>query len=229
MKLQNIRNSMSILVIVLMLLASCENQENKHIPNYNTLNCQNQLDVQFINSLAKEILSNHDSKTIWNLSSVDTAEMKIFEDYFVSAAYKSKLIILQGEAGLSAGNANKLYLIISCQNDKIHLDWFGQEGELLYENFDDLDGDGIKEIIIEKSMMWMGRCEDHFKILNFQSGERNVLFASRSYSVIDCGGEDLQFFKKGDTLEIQIENKIIAQDKSFVVKQKRFIKIHNSG
>jgi hypothetical protein len=120
-------------------------------------------------------------------------------------------------------------MIISCQNDKIHLDWFGQEGELLDENFRDLDGDGIKEIIVEKSMMWMGECVDNYEILNFQSGERNVHFATRSYSVIECGGEDLLFFKKGDTLAVQIENKIIAQDQAFIVKQKRFIKIHNGG
>ncbi len=229
MKTQATINKILLLIMTLMSLVSCQNEGNKLKPNPNEFNCQNLLSPHFIDSLAKKILLNHDSKTIWNLSSVDTVDMKVYEDNFVSASYKSKLIILQGEAGLSAGNANKLYLILTCQNDEIHLDWFGQEGELRDENFRDLDGDGIKEIIIEKSMMWMGGCEDHFEILNFQSGERNVLLASRSYSLIDCGVESFQSFKKGDTLEIQIQNTIIQDENYFVLELAREIKIYNGG
>jgi hypothetical protein len=83
-----------IYVLFVFALFNCQSETNNSTNNTIKQDCENTVNVQFIHSLAKEILSNHDSKTIWNLSSVDTAEMKIFEDYFVSAAHKSKLIIL---------------------------------------------------------------------------------------------------------------------------------------
>jgi hypothetical protein len=180
--------------------------------------------------IAKSVINASDNPRIWNLSDVDTAGVFITEDYFVSSKSKHFLIRMKGEAGLSSGNANNLLMIVSC-SDGIQIIWSGQVGEFNQSDIKDLNNDGIKEIVIQAGMMWMGECNESFNIINFADGTENTIYSVQSKSVVDCGFDNLaERYKMGDTLENRYDCRVeYVGSNEYEVNQIHTAKINNGG
>ncbi|NOS92537.1 MAG: hypothetical protein HOP30_11485 [Cyclobacteriaceae bacterium] len=161
---------------------------------------------------------------------VDTTDVFIIEDYFISSKSKHLLIRMDGEAGMSSGTANNLMMIASC-TDGIKVIWSGQVGEFSQSDIRDLNNDGIKEIVIRTSMMWMGECNSSFSIINFVNGTENTIFSRHSRSVVDCGFDNhAELSKSGDTLVSNYECEVeYAGSNVYEVNQVRTIKVSKGG
>jgi hypothetical protein len=181
--------------------------------------------------LADSIVKAKANENIWNLSEVDGTAIFIAEDYFTSSKTKSAVVLINGSAGLSAGSADNLLMLLEYHNNRYSVSWAGQTGDFDNAGIKDLTNDGVKEIVSENGMVWMGGCYDYFTIFNFKGGERNKLFTAESVSVIDCGLEDYgeKFFAQGDTLENVSVCKIIPVGKAFAVQQARTLRLINGG
>ncbi len=137
---------------------------------------------------------------------------------------------MSGEAGMSSGTASNLMMIASC-GDGIQIIWSGQVGEFSQSDIKDLNNDGIKEIVIRASMMWMGECKNSFSIVNFENGKENTIFSRHSRSVMDCGFDNYaELSKLGDTLVSNYECEVeYVGSSTYELSQIRTIKISNGG
>jgi hypothetical protein len=225
------RTRYSILIIFICSLLSCNNQIEKAVKQQNkTIDCNTLSDKKIVYTIAKSILDKKDNNQIWNLSEVDTSELLTTEDFFTNDRTKSRLVLIGGSAGLSSGTADNLLIIFEC-TDTSTVIWSGQVGDISLTDIKDLDNDGIKEIVCNESMTWMGECNDSYKIFNFKGGHHNIIYSTHSNSIIDCGKEEIgDFYKKGDTLETKYNCLLLENmDKTYNIRQIKTIKIHNGG
>jgi len=164
------------------------------------------------------------------LSDLDTTNIVSFGDYFTEANIKTQLVLINGAAGLSAGTNQALLILLSC-TDTLNVLWSGQTTAFNNDDIMDLNGDGIKEIATTSSSIWMGTCSETFNIINFQNGNRNILFQAESISYIECGLPDLTAqFKIGDTLENMRSCSIIKDEQNnFQVEEIHTVKVYNGG
>lgn len=222
----------NIIIIVLTLgLFACNNIADKTIKQQHQFDCNSLTDKKVIYKIAKSIIDKHDNDQIWNLSEVDTtADFFTTEDYFISSKTKNRLVIINGNAGMSSWTANNLLILFSC-SDTLNIVWSGQIGDFKQSDIQDLNGDGVKEIVCNSSMMWMGECNDSYNIFNFKDSKQNFIFKAHSTSVIDCGFDNLvELYKQGDTLENKSDCSLIKLNvKEYKVRTVRTIKIHNGG
>jgi hypothetical protein len=197
--------------------------------NFQTPSCQDLKNKKILLAFANKIIKANDNPAIWNLSEIDAGETFSIEDYFTNLKTKDRLVLMKGEAGLSAGSATYLLMLFRC-SDKNRLIRAEQSGPITKKDIRDLNGDGIKEIISSSEMMWMGECNNSYSIFNFKGGRRNLLYSALSRSTIDCGFP-LTSSSAGDTLENQNENKLIGPDenKHYRVSRIRTIKISRGG
>ena len=192
-----------IIIIFILGFLACNNNIDKTTRNEKSFDCSSLSDKKAIFNIANSIIDKNDNKEIWNLSKIDTSKFFILDDYFTNPYKQNKLVLIEGEAGLSAGSANGLLILFSC-SDSLDILWSGQVGNIEPSDIKDLNGDGIKEIVCTSETIWMGECIKNFDIFNFKNGTQNFLFTAKSYSVLDCGGlEEIlaDHFKQGDTLE----------------------------
>lgn len=220
-----------IILVFIVGLISCNNIANKKTTNEDVqFDCNSLTDKKIIYKIGKSIIDKHDNKQIGNLYEIDTTNFFTIEDYFTNSKSKDRLILVGGMAGMSAGTADNLLLILSCSN-KFEILWAGQVGDFTQTDINDLDGDTIKEIISNQSMMWMGECNDRYAVFNFKDYKHNVLFEAEARSVIDCGNEDLaKVYNQGDTLETNLDYLVMKiSDREYEIRQIRAIKIHNGG
>ncbi|KAA5532576.1 hypothetical protein F0919_17490 [Taibaiella lutea] len=217
---------------ILLFLFSCKNPSSDKAPEEQTAltdtvkQIDNSSKTELIYRIADSLINNH-GENIWNLSDVDTTDFFDSKDYFTDKHYKTELILLSGEAGSSSGTARNLLLLFS---DNFKLLWEGQEGEFSASDIQDLNNDGIKEIVIRSATVWMGECHDIYDIINFKGGKKRNLFSAHSQSIVDCGGDFLPNYKAGDTVETKYDCKLNKmQDGTFSVYQIKAVKLHNGG
>lgn len=219
-----------IVFISISYLFSCKNNPNpteadKQITENNLF--KNKITLA---NLALNILNEKTNSNIWNLSDLDTNSIITYEDYFTDAENKTQLVLINGAAGLSAGTNQALLILLSC-TDTLNVLWSGQTTAFNNDDIMDLNGDGIKEIATTSSSIWMGTCSETFNIINFQNGNRNILFQAESISYIECGLPDLTAqFKIGDTLENMRSCSIIKDEQNnFQVEEIHTVKVFNGG
>ena len=211
-------------------LFACNNIADKTSKNGQLFDCNSLTDKKVIFEISKSIIEKKDNEQIWNISEIDTTDFFTTEDYFTNPKTKNRLVLIGGNAGMSSGTADNLLILFSC-SDSLNILWSGQVGDFYQTDILDLNGDGIKEIVCNSSMMWMGECNDNYNIFNFKDGRQNFVFTSHSTSVLDCGLDNIgKLYKLGDTLELNLDCSLIKlKDKEFSVRQIKTTKIHNGG
>lgn len=219
--------------ILLVTLAACQEPVVKAASNpapKPSIDCGILADKGVVCSIANSILESGDNENIWNLSTLDTTKYFTVEDYFTNKAAKDRLVLIGGEAGLSAGSANNLMLLLSC-TDSVRVLWSGQVGNIEKDGIRDLNGDGIREIICQLGMTWMGECSEYYHIFNFKKGQLQSLFQASSSSVLDCGLDSLgATYKQGDTIETTLACTLVPnRERRCQVQQIRTVKVHNGG
>lgn len=232
-----------VILILLPVLFACNNpQENKNTADapavaesksssqVHSLTCNMLTDKKRVYDLAKSVIEKNESGNIWNLSEIDTTDYFTTEDYFTNTTTKNRLVVIGGEAGMSAGSADHLLLLFSC-TDTAKVIWYEQTGEVTPTDITDVNGDGIKEIISNTGSVWMGECFFNYKIYNLKDGKRNTVFAARSFSLLGCGRDDVaESLKKGDTIENTRTCTLYTHyDKPPFIKQVQTIKIYQGG
>ena len=238
--------SLTILRIILLLfltpsfLACNSFSESKHLEviggqkeivklEETQIDCLKPVNRSEIYNIAKSILDKQENEEIWNLHELDTTEFFVTDDYFTNPKTKTRLVLIGGIAGLSAGTEDNMLLLFSCA-DSLKVIFSAQWGDFAQSDIKDVNGDGIKEIIYQSSMMWMGECNDSYSIFNFLDGNQNVLFSANSFSILGCGLENLSDrYKKGDTLEIKSDCSLTKVNNKYNVKNIQTIKVHNGG
>lgn len=221
----------NIIIIVLTLgLFACNNIADKPTKKEQQFDCNSHTDKKVIYKIAKSIIDKHDNEQIWNISEIDTSDFLTTEDYFTNPKAKNRLVLIGGNAGLSSGTADNLLILFSC-SDTLRILWSGQVGDFNQSDIIDINGDGVKEIVCNSSMMWMGECNDNYNIFNLKDGIQNFVFTSHSNSVLDCGRDNIGvLYKLGDTLELNLVCSLIKLNhKEFSVRQIKTTKIHNGG
>ena len=190
-----------------------------------------------IYEIAKSIIDNKDNnENIGNLYGITTTSFFTTEDYFTNSETKNRLVLISGEAGTSSGTARNLLILFS-GIDTYNVIWSGQVSEFIQDDIVDINGDGIKEIVMNSGWVWMGYIGEYYQIFNFKNGKKNDIFTVRSTSVLDCDydGNDVfmnypDLYKQGDTLENKFDCSLIKlNDTEYGVKQIHTVKIHNGG
>jgi hypothetical protein len=226
------KNATKIILFGLTLgLLACKYSGDKTVSNQvNQFDCNSLSDKKVIYSIAKSIIDKHDNEQIWNLYEIDTTDFLSIEDYFTNTRSKNRLVLIGGRAGMSSGTADNLLILFSC-SDTFHVVWAGQVGDFKQSDIKDLDGDGIKEIVCNSGMIWMGECDENYNIFNFKNGKQNLVYSAHSTSFIDCGKDNFdELFKLGDTLEHKFDCLLLkTKDNEYSVQQIQTSKIHNGG
>jgi len=224
------RHTYIIIIVLTIGLFACNNFADKSSMKEKQFDCNSLTDKKVIYKIAKSIIDKHDNDQIWNLSEIDTTDFFTTEDYFTNPKSKNRLVLIGGNAGMSAGSADNLLILFSC-SDTLNILWSGQIGDFNQSDIIDVNGDGVKEIVYNSSMMWMGECNDSYNIFNFKDGKQNFIYGAHSNSVIDCGYDNLaEIYKPGDTLENMFDCSLLKlNNKKYEVRQIHTIKIHNGG
>jgi hypothetical protein len=198
--------------------------------NTTKIDC-NFTDKKIIYEISKSIINEKKSDPNWSLNEIDTTYFFTTEDYFTNTIRKNRLVLIGGSAALSSGTANNLLILFSCSKKSTIINWSGQIGDFKQSDIKDLNGDGIKEIVCNSSMTWMGEYNYNYNIFNFKGFKQNFLFRANSISFLDYGLKNLNgLFKQGDTLERKFDCTLIkVNTKDFRIFQIRTIKIHNGG
>lgn len=194
-----------------------------------TINCNSVITKKMIYHIADSMINEAENDEVWNLSEIDTTNFFSKDDYFTNTKTKSRLVLVDGTAGMSAGTADNILILFDC-SDSLKITWVGQVGDFQESDIRDLTGDGIKEIICTSESVWMGSCDKSYSIFNFKNGKRNYIYSAHSSSVLGCGYDNLEEYKPGDTLETEFDCSVLHRDKDeFMIQQIRTIKIHNGG
>lgn len=205
------------ILTLIITLFSCSLKEDK--PQYN-------LNNQIINA-AQRILLKH-NKQIWNLNSIDTTDIKIYKACFLTPNDSILFISISGDAGMSAGNANRLN-IIAHLNDSLIIDYYEQGA--LPDTIMDINNDGIDDVFFNIGNVWMGTCSDNYIIKSFANKKENILFEQHDVSLLDCGGNIEESSKLGDTLSAsrKFQFKKLYDDKILSIIMTSEYKIHRGG
>jgi hypothetical protein len=162
----------------------------------------------------------------------DTSNVMVVRGHFISKDSISTLVFIPGDSGPPCGTGCNMILLYSC-GEKARLVFSGWSGWFSEDDIEDLNNDGILEIITGYEIMNMGECGSYYQIKNYASGKENILHESSSYSVVECGGGDetIGRHKKGDTIGIDVTSELIdpENDHIFEVKEFRKYRIHNGG
>lgn len=169
---------------------------------------------------------------VWNLMPPDSAIILAdHTSHFTDRAKLTRLVLLQAEAGQSAGTAHNLFLLLSATSP-MQLIWAAQTGDL-DTAFTDLDGDGIMDVIEWDSMLWMGEYNRNWSIFDLRGGSRHQHYNAHSYSLLEMEGFPLDHLKKGDTVELIAEPELLnasnRSDSSVRVRTKTTVLRYNGG
>lgn len=104
------------------------NKMHSGITEAEKFDCKSLKDKKVILEFANSIIAKKDNKNIWNISEIDTNEFFTCEDYFTNSKKKNRLVLIGGNAGLSAGSEDNLLILFSCI-DSLNILWSGQVGE----------------------------------------------------------------------------------------------------
>ena len=175
-------------MIGLFLLFSCNSQHD-----IKKFNLKEQVYRQ-----SQRILNDHDEK-VWNLKSIDTADIKVYKGRYTSANDTALFISISGEVEEASGNGlvNRLNLL-GHVHDSLIVDYYEQG--VLPDTIIDLDNDGVEDFYFKFSVLSMGTCVDNYLIKTFLNKKETVLFKRHDESVLDCGGFREESVKFGDTL-----------------------------
>ena len=170
------------------------------------------------------------TSNIWNLRDLDTTNYFSVEDYFTNEHTKNRILLLHGNAGMSAGNANYLLLLLSCK-PVVKVLWAGQVAPFTPNDIVDVNHDGIKEIIIHTNSMWQGEINEDYSIFNFRGNRRYFLYERQSLeldleNIITGEGPHAV---AGDTLKEWYDCTLINNDNKYQIKQVKTLHICNGG
>lgn len=213
-----------LFVILLNNFCSSPNNSSHQEAIHTTVDC-NALNYY---QIGQQIINKENNEHIWNLFLIKRKPFFIKKDYFTNLRIKDNLVIFEGEAGVSAGNASNLLLLLACQ-DTLQIVYAAQVGEIDTLNLRDLNKDGLKEIIVTQGMAWQGECNETYSINTFANYQHHKLFSANSQSFLACGSENIDFTSIGDTLENWNNCSIMQQNDHYFVKKIRTIKIHHGG
>ncbi len=194
------------------------------------LNCDSLNEKKVVYSLAKSILGNKDNKKIWSIVDVDTNDILIVDDYFTNSGAKSKLLLIRGNVGSSTDSADYLLMLINCSGTP-EIIWTEQVLQFYEDAIMDLNGDGIKEILISIEERKGGACNSVYSVFNFKNNKKNILYERQSRSVIGCGSDDMiQAYTLGDTISNSYDvAHLKEQGRTCRIRQVHTIKIYNGG
>jgi hypothetical protein len=186
-------------------------------------------DTSKLYTIADSLLKIKWHPNIINLHTIDSSGIIVFEDNFIYPCKKSKMVFFSGEAGFSSGNSNCLLILFHCGNNKAKIIWAGQTNLFKKENINDLNGNGIKEIVSTSGAAWMSSVRELFEIISFKNGKRNTLYSTLSNTQRDYFEED--WYNIGDTISCVYQNKILPNNQLGVirVKQTKTVKLFNGG
>ncbi len=215
--------------LICLSLFNCSNSMRKY-GSVTDLNCDSLNNKKVVYALAKSILEKGDNRKIWSVVDVDTNDMLIVEDYFTNSSTKSKLLLVRGHVGSSTDSANYLLMLVNCSGAP-EVVWAEQVLQFYQESIIDLDGDGIKEILISIEERKGGACNSVYSVFNFKNDKKNVLYERQSRSLVDCGYDDLiTIYTIGDTLRNTYNiSHLREQGRTCRIRQVHTIKIHNGG
>lgn len=232
----------TVLSLIFLLLSCNKKTENKATEKNNStkietpsppiqtkkeITCENLLEKEEAFKLGETLLEKGDGT--WNLGELDTSSYFSTNGHFVNKEEKHQLIIIEGSAGLSAGNASNLWILLSCDEGNKVI-FYKQAPMIDTKNIKDLNGDGIDEIIEEFFTMWMGSCYETYSIVNFVGGKQNTLYKKKSFSHIECGGLDYaNIFSEGDTLVSETKVELKESEGKYSLIEKNTYKISTGG
>ncbi|MFN8416369.1 MAG: hypothetical protein U0U66_08565 [Cytophagaceae bacterium] len=226
------------ITFLLIIICSCNNATEKPITQESTIdskkiNTPSEIKKttykEFYLKIADSIVNQHSNKEIWNLSNIDTIEFYTIEDFFINKKTKNRIVLMGGSTGFSSGTADNILMLFSYP-DTLKVLWAGQLGDFETKDIIDVNKDGIKEIVCTASSMHMGECHETYTIFNLKNGKKNYLFTSRSFSVIDCGFDNIyETHKKGDTLEIENNCLLNSNPSGYYVQKIQTTKIFYGG
>jgi len=186
-------------------------------------------------------ISKNEYKEYFSLRNIDTTDALIVEDYFTNNKTKTTLVLLDAEGNPPDGTDHYLLLLLS-YTDTYNLISVEQSGDFTPSDIRDLNGDGVKEIIICDSSAQEGISSDSYSIVNFRNGKMQVLFSRLSESKIyydnnglatDYHANDYDLAERyhvGDTLEHKFECSLINNKTgTYNIRQIETSKIHNGG
>lgn len=202
-------------LLIIFILISCKSKHDDVQTNLRRL----------IFDKSQQILIKHNQQ-IWNLNSIDSTDIKIYKDCFTQANDTSFFISIKGDAGMSAGNANRLN-IIAHYNDSLIIDYYEQGA--IPDTILDFNNDGIADLFFKVGNVWMGSCNDSYVIKSFVNGKENDLFYRHDESLLDCGGMFEESSKLGDTLLTTRNFKFVQLDNQNQIIMTTEYKIHNGG
>lgn len=133
-------------VIIIALLSACNRSGQNSAQSGKHFDCNSLADKGVVYPIAESIIGNGGNSEIWNLSSIDSDKFLTMEDYFTDKNSKNRIVLMGGDAGLSAGSAQNLLMLFSCK-DSFTIIWSGQVGEIKFSEIQDLNQDGVKEIV----------------------------------------------------------------------------------
>ena len=233
-----------LLIIILLLIISCNNSNKSHQTDYpvketeilkiakmskSIYTCDELQNNKKLYSIADSILQLETHPNIINLHVIDSTDITVFEDYFIYPDKKSKMMFFSGEAGFSSGNSTYLLILFHCKNAKAEIIWSGQSAMFVKNNIKDLNGDGVKEIIISSGAAWMSSEVELFEIINFKNGKRNTLYSTLSNTQQDYFEED--WYCLDDTISCTYKNMIMDSGKAEMIKikQTKTVQLFNGG
>jgi hypothetical protein len=224
--------TLTVCLFAILISSGCKNKSAKIFEGPkakgDSITCSDLSDKGTILKIARALIKEQKNPHIWNLHEVDTTKFFTTEDYFTTSKYKTRIVLLGGVAGGSAGTEQNLLMLIECKK-KPEVIWYEQYGYISASQIKDLTGDGIVEIIERPSVMWMGQCIENFDVFNLKNSKPNYLFSAQSKMI--CGLDSIgRLYNFGDTLSVECICTIIPTDSGRnKVQQIRTIKIHNGG
>lgn len=178
---------------------------------------------------ANELLEDHGSYEIWNLSNVDTVGMWVAENHFTGLERETMLVWMPGSAGGSSGQLSNLLMLLDPQKN-LEVIWAGQVGVIDSANVCDLNGDGILELQEMASSIWMGECHDSYRIFNLTGGRYKEVYKYHGYSVLSCGLEaPWENRNYGDTVIKSYMTSLYPAGNGWMIREIQVVGRYNGG
>ena len=222
-----------LILILLAGLIACNNNSTKvttnNAPQQPVFDCNSITNKEFLYHIADSLITNHKGGEYFSLRDFDTADVFITEDYFTDNKTKTTLVLMGVEGNPSDGTGQNLLILFSCGNTYRIIN-AAQSGTFTPLDIRDLNGDGVKEIVVQSSQAYEGTCSDLYEVISFKDEKKQTLFSRQSTSDVNCGIDLSERYKTGDTVEHKFDCSLINNKTgTYNIRQIETIKINNGG